>query len=185
MLEKGLRSPFGASMGAFLAAMCAISGACLETSYGREPVMLLESLAARSGDARVQPYSYDILDDGNLLLIDPARIVYEAVENMLARRSAEMVAARTFETVVEFTVDACRKLAPRAGTDKIVLTGEAFESRFLTEKTSAALESEDFKVLTHGVVPPNDGGISVGQAFVARARHTDRFREGQTRDISR
>ncbi len=179
MLEKGLRSPFISSTGAFLDAIAALSGACLEKSYDGEASLLLESLVGRFDGSDSKAYSYDILDDGNLLLVDLAEVIYEVVENMLARKPAEMVAARIFGTIVEFTVEACIKLAPRADTGKIVLTGKVFESPALAEKTADALEREGFEVLTHGTVPPGDEGISVGQAFIARAQQTDRFREGQ------
>jgi hydrogenase maturation protein HypF len=48
-----------------------------------------------------------------------------------------------------------------------VLSGGVFQNRYLTERAAAALEADGFTVYTHRKVPPNDGGIALGQAVMA------------------
>jgi hydrogenase maturation protein HypF len=64
-------------------------------------------------------------------------------------------------------------LAIRAGLERVALTGGSFQNRLLTERASEALSRAGFQVLLHRQVPPNDGGISLGQVAIAAARLTE------------
>ena len=56
------------------------------------------------------------------------------------------------------------------GLGLAALTGGCFQNRRLSERSKALLEADGFTVLTHGEVPPNDGGLALGQAAIAAAR---------------
>jgi hydrogenase maturation protein HypF len=62
------------------------------------------------------------------------------------------------------------EVARRVGCPRVALTGGCFQNKLLTERAAAALRREGFEVLLHREVPPNDGGICLGQAAVAAAR---------------
>jgi hydrogenase maturation protein HypF len=184
MLEKGLHSPFGSSMGAFLDAVAAITGICKFNSYPRQAARMLEAAAGKNIDeSTVRSYPYDIIDDGSLMLVDPTRTFYELVENVLAKKEPARVAARAMRTVVDFTTDVCRRIRERTGTAKVALTGEAFESRLLLEGVKDGLERDGFDVLAHTLVPPGDASVSLGQAYVARAAKAAVNDERETSDI--
>ena len=55
-------------------------------------------------------------------------------------------------------------------SQRVALTGGCFQNRLLTERAAERLERAGFEVLLHRLVPPNDGGISLGQIAVAAAR---------------
>jgi hydrogenase maturation protein HypF len=61
-------------------------------------------------------------------------------------------------------------VAQAAGERRVALTGGCFQNRLLTERAAARLERAGFEVLLHRHVPPNDGGISLGQVAIAAAR---------------
>ncbi len=61
----------------------------------------------------------------------------------------------------------CRLIAQETGLTQVALSGGTFQNRLLLKLTAAALEREGLSVLTHHLVPCNDGGISLGQAVVA------------------
>ena len=65
------------------------------------------------------------------------------------------------------TVEVCRGIRQTRGVSNIVLSGGVFQNRVLTERTLCLLEGEGFTVFTHSLVPPNDGGLALGQAVVA------------------
>jgi hydrogenase maturation protein HypF len=73
-------------------------------------------------------------------------------------------------------VAACQRLRDTTGLAMVALSGGVFQNLLLLERTVAWLEELGFRVLVHSRVPPNDGGISLGQAAVAAAR--DRARRG-------
>jgi hydrogenase maturation protein HypF len=84
--------------------------------------------------------------------------------------AAPLVAARFHNGLAGATVAACQQLRDTTGLGTAALSGGVFQNMLLLERTVAALEQEGFRVLVHSRVPPNDGGISLGQAAVAAAR---------------
>jgi len=73
------------------------------------------------------------------------------------------IAAKFHNALVNWIVD----VAAESGLRQIVLSGGDFQNRYLTERSAAVLESEGFVVHTHRQVPPNDGGIALGQVVMA------------------
>jgi hydrogenase maturation protein HypF len=67
-------------------------------------------------------------------------------------------------------VDCCGTLRETTGLTTVALSGGVFQNLLLLERAVHGLGEEGFRVLTHSRVPPNDGGISLGQAAVAAAR---------------
>ena len=77
-----------------------------------------------------------------------------------------VICARFHNTLAEAIVEVAKKI----GASRVALTGGVFQNRYLTERAFRRLESEGFKPFTHQRVPPNDGGIALGQMLVAAAR---------------
>ena len=83
-----------------------------------------------------------------------------------------MISARFHNTLI-FLFDAlCRHLRSATGIDRIALSGGVFQNHRLLVGLTAALEKSGFDLLTHRLVPTNDGGLSLGQAVVAAAKVT-------------
>jgi hydrogenase maturation protein HypF len=87
---------------------------------------------------------------------------------------APLVAARFHNGLAGVTVAACQALRDATGLETAALSGGVFQNLLLLERTVAGLEQAGFRVLVHSRVPPNDGGISLGQAAVAGARDRSR-----------
>jgi hydrogenase maturation protein HypF len=81
-----------------------------------------------------------------------------------------LIAARFHNGLAAATVAACQAIRDDTGLTTVALSGGVFQNLLLLERTVTALEQAGFRVLTHSRVPPNDGGISLGQAAVAGAR---------------
>ena len=69
--------------------------------------------------------------------------------------------------MVHMVVEMCRLIAKETNINQVALSGGVFQNRLLLKLATTALEREGFSVLTHKLVPCNDGGISLGQAVVA------------------
>jgi hydrogenase maturation protein HypF len=82
------------------------------------------------------------------------------------------IAARFHNALTSAVVEGCRGLREKEGLATVVLSGGCFQNRRLLTRTRTGLEREGFRVLTHRRVPPNDGGISLGQAAIALATLT-------------
>jgi hydrogenase maturation protein HypF len=75
-----------------------------------------------------------------------------------------VIAARFHNALVRWILD----VAQRTGVRQVVLSGGVFQNSYLVERTAEVLEAKGFRVATHQRVPPNDGGIALGQAALAR-----------------
>jgi hydrogenase maturation protein HypF len=64
----------------------------------------------------------------------------------------------------------CITIRKASGLDRVVLSGGVFQNNLLLENTIALLDKNNFKTYTHHKVPPNDGGIALGQAIIANER---------------
>jgi hydrogenase maturation protein HypF len=73
------------------------------------------------------------------------------------------VSARFHNALAEVIVE----VAKRIGQERVVLSGGCFQNRYLTERAVRRLQTEGFRVYWHQRVPPNDGGIALGQIIAA------------------
>jgi hydrogenase maturation protein HypF len=92
------------------------------------------------------------------------------VEDLDAGVAPPLVAARFHNGLAAATVAACQAIRETTGLEAVALSGGVFQNLLLLERVVTGLEARGFRVLVHSRVPPNDGGISLGQAAVAGAR---------------
>ena len=137
-------------------------------TYDGEPAILLEQLASPSATAE---YPYELYPDGDRLVVN-TRPIIDAVVHGLGRgiRPAD-VAGRFHRTMAGMILAECRvKLRITTGISTVCLGGGVFYNDLLTSDVVARLRTCDFDVFVPTSVPAGDGGISLGQALVARAR---------------
>ena len=96
-------------------------------------------------------------------------LVRAAAEDLLAGVPRQIISARFHQGVAAMIGEACGLLRERSGLGTVALSGGVFQNLLLLGTVVDLLEGLGFRVLTHSRVPPNDGGISLGQAVVAAA----------------
>jgi hydrogenase maturation factor HypF (carbamoyltransferase family) len=84
-----------------------------------------------------------------------------------------MIAAKFHNTLAELIVET----AARVGEKRVVLSGGCFQNRYLSERVITRLETEGFHPYWHQRVPPNDGGIALGQIYAWLQAHRQEHRE--------
>jgi hydrogenase maturation protein HypF len=80
------------------------------------------------------------------------------------------IAAAFHNTVAAIVVELCRRMRDAERMDRVCLSGGTFQNLYLLQRAVAGLRSSGFQVFLHAKVPPNDGGISLGQAVIANAK---------------
>jgi hydrogenase maturation protein HypF len=171
MLERGLNCPITTSMGRLFDAVAALLGLHPIVTFEGEAAMALEWLAdptergAYPMDARVAAARTGRLGGASLEL-DWEPLVRSVLEDLARGVERGRIAARFHNGLVAAAVSVTRLI----GEERVALSGGCFQNRLLTERLAAALERAGCRVLLHAQVPPNDGGVSLGQVLVAAAQ---------------
>jgi hydrogenase maturation protein HypF len=167
LARSGTASPVTSSAGRLFDAVAAILGVRDAVNYEGQAAVELEQLA---DPAEEDAYPVGIGQAGGLLLLPGADLVRAVVADLAAGAASPAVAARFHNGLAGATVAACESLREATGLETVALSGGVFQNLLLLERTAGGLEARGFRVLLHSRVPPNDGGISLGQAAVAGAR---------------
>lgn len=164
MVSKGVNSPLTSSAGRLFDAVSALVGLCDEASYEGEPAILLE---AAMGGERVDA-SPDT-DAGSSPTISTYDIFLTILEKIHAGAKTAELSRWFHEAFVQIFVEAARFARRQTGLKTVALSGGVFNNRFIATHLPLLLERQGFDVLTHRLLPPNDGCIAYGQAAVACA----------------
>lgn len=175
MLERGVAAPIATSMGRLFDAVASLAGLCQVATYEGQAALALEAAARRferGGAGEGTGYDLPVRrpEDGTgSLVLDWRPLIEEVVANARRGVPAERIAWRFHLALA----DAALRLAQEAGLPRVALTGGCFQNGLLTRLACGRLEAAGFLVLTHREVPPNDGGLSLGQAVVAGRRSVE------------
>jgi hydrogenase maturation protein HypF len=159
MLAEGSGSPMTTSAGRLFDAIASLVGLRQQVSFEGQAGMELEfAIEHDIHDA----YRFDV-EGGQPLVVDWRPMIGQVVEDLYAHESAGRIAARFHNTLAQIVL----AVALRVQQQKVVLTGGCFQNRYLTERCVNLLRSAGFRAYWHQRVPPNDGGISLGQVIAA------------------
>ncbi|RRR69634.1 MAG: carbamoyltransferase HypF [Candidatus Viridilinea halotolerans] len=159
MLSRGVNSPRTSSAGRLFDGVAALLGLCQQASYEGEAAMLLEYHADPH-----ETGSYPFTLDGPQLDWRPC--VAAVREEQRRGIIPSLLSARFHNTMVAAMV----ALAQQSPHEAVALSGGCFQNRLLSTRASRCLRASGKRVLMHRLVPPNDGGISLGQVAAAAAR---------------
>jgi len=164
MTDAGVNSPLTSSMGRLFDAFAFIAGVRAEATYEAQGPMELESLLpARAAGA----YKFELRREAGLLELDPAPAVRAAVSDRLAGRAPAVISARLHSGLALAAAAIVAAAARERRLKTVCLSGGVFQNRALLEGVTGALLKTGFTVYSNRLVPANDGGIALGQAWYA------------------
>ena len=172
MIERGINTLETSSCGRLFDAVASITGLRHEVNFEAQAAIELEAVAVAGLE---EQYPFEISASG-VWQIDMRPAIQSIVRDVLAQRPVSHIAAVFHNTVAAIVVEVCRRLAAAEQLHRVCLSGGTFQNTYLLERTVAGLRSNGFQVFLHAKVPPNDGGISLGQAVIANAQCGRRFR---------
>jgi hydrogenase maturation protein HypF len=162
------------SMGRLFDAVSSILGISHTANFEGECAILLENKAAESRfgekDNKVKPYGFDINDINGTYSINMNKCIHGIIEDKFSKDDIAAIAYRFHRTVADFTVETCGRLRDKFGISKVAVSGGVFQNGVLFMMVLKELRYNGFEVFYNTVVPPNDGGISLGQAFAGLFR---------------
>ena len=163
------RTPTTTSGGRLFDAVAALVGLRPWASYEGQGPIELEACAAGVPLGSVPGYdvALDVADGDGLLVIDPAPLVTRVAAEHESGTPVASISAGFHDGLGRGLADAAVTLARRHGLGTVALSGGVFQNARLTEVVATAVAGAGLEVLVHQRIPPNDGGISIGQAALA------------------
>ncbi len=177
MLTKGVNAPLTSSAGRLFDAVSALLGLRMQNRFEGQAAMELEWNAAGTV---APPFPFGIIEPGKQelpFIVDWEPMIRALLEEIRAGVKVAHLAARFHQTLASIIVS----VAERVGLERVVLTGGCFQNVMLTELAVRELRTHNFRPYWHQRVPPNDGGISLGQvAAAARSIRQQQTPSGKT-----
>lgn len=166
MIKKKVNAPLTSSAGRLFDAVSSILNIRQAVSFEGQGAMELEFRVGADPSQAPSAY-YDFSLDSSKpdkpMAIDWKPLIYGIIDDLYNGRDTETISAKFHNTLSRMILT----VAERIGVERVVLSGGVFQNRYLLERAFQDLEKRSFRVYTHQRVPPNDGGISLGQVAVA------------------
>ncbi len=162
ILSRKLNCPLTSSAGRLFDAVASLIGLRQVCRFEGQAAMELEfALPAKVSDAA---YRFQISDFKSQMQVVWKPMLDELLDDLRRPLAAAEMSAKFHNALVEAIV----AVAGRVGEPRVVLTGGCFQNRYLTERAVQRLQEGDFRPYWHQRIPPNDGGIALGQVVAAR-----------------
>lgn len=165
--DQGLNAPLASSAGRLFDAVASLLGVRDRIAFEAQAAMELEALAEPRADAT---YSTRLAEEGETIVVCTPDIVRGVVGDLLREVPAARIAARFQATLADVIAQVCERIRQRTGVGAVALSGGVFQNAWLLDAAIGVLEARGFEVYSHRHVPPNDGGLALGQAAVAARR---------------
>jgi hydrogenase maturation protein HypF len=169
-LASGLNCPRASSLGRLFDAAAALAGVAFANRYEAEAPMRLEGVADSLPDAAGAGEYPFAITAAEPFEIDWRPLAAALAADAEAGADPAAVAARFHNTLAAMLTAAAVAARERTGLSTVAISGGCMANRLLRRELRRRLAADGFEVLLHRAVPCNDGGIALGQAFVAAAR---------------
>ena len=173
--ETHLNAQPTSSMGRLFDAVAALAGLRQTISYEAQAAIELEAAGQRDdqiddqSDDQNAAYRFAVLP-GSPIVFDAGPVIAGVVDDVLAGTAPGAIAGRFHRAVADLIVTLCGRIRAEQMLNKVALTGGVFQNITLLTLAVAGLRAAGFDVLVHRQVPPNDGGLALGQAAIAQAQ---------------
>ncbi len=164
-LERRLNAPLTSSMGRLFDAVAALTGVLQEVTYEAQAAIWLE-VAADPDERAAYPLAIQQAQ-GEGFEIDPAPLFAALLRDLRAGVAVPVLSARFHNGVAQMIGAVCALARAETGIGTVALSGGVFQNSTLLRAARQRLERDGFTVLVHQLVPPNDGGLALGQAAIA------------------
>ena len=165
-LKRGLNAPLTSSCGRLFDAVASLIGLRQTVTYDGQAAIELENIARSDVEGS---YGYELVDRDGTTVVDTGSIITDLLEDLKNCVPSTTMASRFHVTMAELATEMCCMIRDEEALDRVVLSGGVFQNALLTDLLCSRLEKNGFTPILHKLVPPNDGGICLGQVAVANA----------------
>ncbi len=170
MLAGKINCPLTSSCGRLFDAVAALLGLCMVADYEGQAAMELEHQAERAwNDQKTDPYDPVLKNDDGILILDSRPLALQIIKDLHQGVAIPVIASRFHRWLLDGSSQILLRLRRQTGLNTVVLGGGAFQNKLLLEGLTTGCLAESFSVFSGEQVPSNDGGIALGQAYIAGA----------------
>ena len=176
MFEKHINAVDSTSVGRLFDAVSAILGIRKESTFEGEAATALQFAAQRGrslGEKR-ESWNGSLREQDGRKILPTDTLAAQLMDERLAGEDPEVLAYVFHDALAAMAAKACIDASVQTGIRTAALSGGCYQNTLLLELTQRRLEEAGMQVLVHRLVPPNDGGIALGQAVVAMQALEDR-----------
>jgi hydrogenase maturation protein HypF len=163
-----VNSPVTSSAGRLFDAVASLIGLRQIVNFEGQAAMDLEFLTDKINTD--ETYKFTIENKKSLNIIDWSPLISGILEDVRHNTISPIIAAKFHNTLTEIIVMVAKKIKQ----NRVVLSGGCFQNRYLMERTVKRLHEEGFRPYWHQRVPPNDGGIALGQTYAVLRLHRNK-----------
>ncbi|MHB8580780.1 MAG: carbamoyltransferase HypF [Ignavibacteriaceae bacterium] len=176
MLNKKINCPLTSSVGRIFDAVSSLIDIAHVSNYEGQSAMMLEFAA----DPNIKgSYSF-FINYKDKFIVDWEKTIKQILKDKLTGIDSSVISAKFHNTLAQIILD----VAENIKEEKVILSGGVFQNVFLVERTVKLLEQNKFKVYRHQRVPPNDGGISLGQiAYLSSKKENKNLMNGELKNV--
>ncbi len=169
MFEKRINAVDSTSVGRLFDAVSAILGIRKASTFEGEAATSLQFAAQRGRNRlkKTESWSGTLKERDGRKILPTDELVAQLLEKRLAGEDPEELAYLFHDSLAAMAAEACIEASAQTGIRTAALSGGCYQNTLLLELTQKRLEEAGLQVLIHRLVPPNDGGIALGQAVVA------------------
>ncbi len=180
LIRRRINSPLTSSVGRLFDAVSSILGIRGRINYEGQAAIELEMLAE---DKEEKSYPFRVVEGKEGFIIDTLPLVKAIIEERREGKDTVVIATKFHWTLSQIVLKVCELLRNHWNLNEVALSGGVFQNSLILKQVIYLLTSSGFKILSHNLLPPNDGGISLGQAVVAYQRLVnDGSRKGMAKE---
>jgi hydrogenase maturation protein HypF len=167
MIRQEINTPLTSAAGRLFDGIAALCGIRESINYEAQAAIEFQMCA----DEKVwRIYTYDTVKQDSITLIRFDSLIREIVADLIKGKPASYISGAFHNTVASIIGAISESMREETGLNRVVLSGGVFQNELLLRRTIAELSGRNFQIFTHSLVPPNDGGLALGQAVVAMHR---------------
>jgi hydrogenase maturation protein HypF len=158
ILTHSINTPMTSSMGRLFEGVGSLLCKIKQNEFEAHAALTLESMCIDDVDE-----SYGFTINNNIIYI--REILEGLLCDFFSINNLNMIATKFHNTVVKIILKCCENVRDLYGINDVILSGGVFQNIYLIKKSIKVLKENRFNVFFHSRIPPNDGGISLGQVY--------------------
>lgn len=172
-LTHQINSPYTSSMGRLFDVVASLAGLRHSINYEAQAAIELEAIIDHTEKSAYEfvicqsDLNNSIIDQSSQMVIDPSPVLAEIVRDYLSGCPPSIISAKFHNGLVNMIIKLCCEIRKQYSISDVVLSGGVWQNQTLLTNTIINLRKHQFNPIIHNTLPPNDGGLSLGQAIIA------------------